>query len=150
MPPDGMSLLNESRSVGLSATKVTSAVMMKNHIVMQEDHGVAWVSTRERLANDYVAGPSFRQFNPMEIIGFHIFEIQVLFPKPPPLRPLKIRQIDAAQMVRITKKGVAIHHSMFKPAAKQVRHHPELTQSAIRCQPPWQVSQHLRMTICTR
>lgn len=149
MSPDGMSLLNERWPVRLPAAEVTSAVMMENHIFVQEDHGVAWVSTRERLANDYVAGLSFRQFHPMEIIGLHIFEIQVLFPQPPPLRPLKIRQVDAAEMIRITKKGVAIHHPMLEPAAKQMRYCPELEQPAIRCQPPWQVSQHLRMTICT-
>lgn len=149
MSPDGMSLLNERWPVRLPAAEVTSAVMMEHHIFVQEDHGVAWVSTRERLTNNYVAGLSFRQFHPMEIIGLHIFEIQVLFPKPPSLRPLKIRQVDTAEMVRITKKGVAIHHPMLEPAAKQMRYCPELEQPAIRCQPPWQVSQHLRMTICT-
>lgn len=96
MSPDGMSLLNERWPVRLPAAEVTSAVMMENHIFVQEDHGVAWVSARERLANDYVARLSFRQLNPMETIGFHIFEIQVLFPKPPPVRPLKIRQVDTA------------------------------------------------------
>lgn len=140
MSPDGMSLLNERRPVRLPAAEVTGAVVMKDHVFMQEDHSVAWVSARKRLANDYVAGTGFRQLNPMETIVLHVFEIEVLFSKPPPLRPLKIRQVDSAQMVRITKKGVAIHHPMLKPAANQMRHRPVLTQPAIRCQPPWQVS----------
>lgn len=73
MSPDGMSLLNERWPVRLPAAEVTSTVMMENHIFVQEDHGVAWVSTREGLANNYVAGLSFRQFYPIEIIGLHIF-----------------------------------------------------------------------------
>ena len=150
MPPEGVSLLCESRTIIFAAAKMTSAVVMNNLAVIQQYHGVAWVRTREWLANNHIARPGVTDRNSMKSVQFDVFQVKVFAAQPPTISPVKIRQVYAAQVIGVAEERVTINHSMLKATTKKMRNRAVLNQSSITSQPPRQACHHLRPSVCSR
>lgn len=56
MPPDGMGLFHVSHAVRLTPAKVPGMVVVKHHVIVQQDHRMAWISPRKRLADNHITG----------------------------------------------------------------------------------------------
>ncbi len=72
-----MGLPHKGQAVILSPAEVPGAVVMKNLATLQQDHRVAGVSARERLANDHIAGLRITGGNRVKAICRHIFDVEV-------------------------------------------------------------------------
>lgn len=136
MPPYRMGLFYKGQTVILTSAQVPGTVVMKHLMAFQKDHRVARVSTRERLANDYIAGTCLAGRHLAEAIGGHVLDIKVLAAQPPAIASLKVRQINAAQVIGIPEQRVTVHGAMLEPTAQQMRNRPELSQRAAAGQPP--------------
>ncbi|BHD63732.1 hypothetical protein SALSENF001_13940 [Salmonella enterica subsp. enterica serovar Senftenberg] len=100
------------------------------------DNDVTWL----RLSRRYLA----------ESIERHVAQIEVFTAQPPSVSALKIRQVNAAQVVCVPEKGVAVHDAMFEPAPPQEWNGPVFPQLPARCKPPWQPRHYLHLPVRTR
>ena len=150
MSPYRMHLLNVCRAHWLSPAKVSGMVVMKYHVFFEEDHCVARVSAGEWLPDDDVTWLRFARRYLAEAIERHVVQIEIFTAQPPSVSALKIRQINAAQVIRIHEKGVAVHDAMFEPAAQKEWDGPEFKEPSTTRQPPRNPCNLLHLTISAR
>lgn len=136
MSPYGMRLLNVCRAHGLSPAQMPGMVVMKHHVVIKENHCVARISAGEWFSDDDVSWLRLPRRYLAEAIERHVFQIEIFATQPPSVSALKIRQVNAAQVICVPEKGVAVHDAMFEPSPQQEWNWPEFQNSAIARQPP--------------
>lgn len=147
MSPYGMHLLNVCRAHWFSPAQVSGVVVMKYHVVFEENHCVARVSAGEWLPDDDVTRLRFARRYLAETIERHVVQIEIFTAQPPSVSALKIRQVNAAQVVCVPEKGVAVHDAMFETAPQQEWNGPEFQNSAIARQPPRKTTGNLRFAV---
>lgn len=103
MPPDGMGLFHVSHAEGFTPAEVPGVVVVKHHVIVQQDHRMARVGSRERLADYHIAGYGLAGGNLTETVGRHVLQVEILSAQPPAFCPGKIRQVNATQVIRIAK-----------------------------------------------
>lgn len=150
MSPYGMHLLNVCRAHWFSPAKVSGVVVVKHHVFFEEDHCVARVSAGEWLPDDDVTRLCLYRRYLTEAIERHVVQIEIFTAQPPSVSALKIRQVNAAQVIRVPEKGVAVHDTMFEPAPQQEWDGPEFQNSATARQPPRKTTGNLHLTISAR
>jgi hypothetical protein len=77
--------------------------VVKNHIVIEQNHCVARVSSGEWLPDYYVTWQRFSRRYLIEAIARHVVQIKVLPSQPPAIRPFEVREVNATQVIRITE-----------------------------------------------
>ncbi len=150
MSPYGMHLLNICRTHWLSPAQMSGVVVVKYYVFFEENHCVARVSAGEWLPDDDVTWLRFASRYLAEAIDRHVAQIEIITAQPPSVSALKIRQINAAQVIHVPEKGVAVHDAMFEPAAQQEWHWSEFQYPAIARQPPRKTTGNLHLAISTR
>ena len=103
MSPYGMHLLNVCRAHSLTPAQVSSVVVVKHHVVIEENHCVAGVSAGEWLPDDHITWLRFARRYLVETIERHVVQIKVLPSQPPAIRPFEVREVNATQVIRITE-----------------------------------------------
>ena len=149
MSPYGMHLLNVCRALWFSPTKVSGMVVMKYHVAIEQNHCVARVGAGEWLSDNDVAWLCILHGYLIEAIDLHIGEIEIFSPQPPSVSPPEVRQVDAAKMICVPEKRVAIHNAVVEPAPQQEWHRPVFPQLPARCKPPWQPRHYLHLPVST-
>lgn len=109
---------------------------MQDKAVFEEDHCVAWVSSRKWLSYNDVTRQGFTECHLMETVSLHVSKIQIFSPQPPTVSPLEVWKVYPAKVIGITEKRVAVGNAMLKPAPKQMLNRPELSQFSIARKPP--------------
>ncbi|KTZ81989.1 hypothetical protein DE11_19580 [Salmonella enterica subsp. enterica serovar Hadar] len=111
---------------------------------------MAWVGAREWLPDNDVARLCLSRRYLAESIERHVAQIEVFTAQPPSVSALKIRQVNAAKMICVPEKRVAIHNAVVEPAPQQEWHRPVFPQFPARCKPPWQPRHYLHLPVSTR
>gem|GEM_PF-5882743 len=150
MPPYRVRQAYISLPIGFAAAESPGQFVMEHGVISKPEHCVAGGCLREGAPYNYVTRQNIGRSNLVKSIGSHIFQVEVFSPNPPSVSALEVWQVDAAQMVGVPEKRVAIHHAMFKPASQQMRYRPELSKSAITCQPPFNAGRYLRHPVGSR
>lgn len=101
MPPDGVGLFDIRKPVWLSSADMTGAVMVQYLIIIEQDHRVARVCTRERLTDNDIAWLGRLKVNLSKPVVFHIVQIEILTTQPPTVLPFEIWKIYSAKVVGI-------------------------------------------------
>ena len=105
--------------------------VMQDGVFTQPDHRVTRVALRKSAPDDYVAGLDGLKADFTEAIGRHVFQVKVFAADPPAVASLEVRQIDAAEMIGVSKKRVAVRHAVLEASAQQVRHRTEFAKAAV-------------------
>ncbi len=111
---------------------------------------MARVGAGEWLSDNDVAWLCILHGYLIEAIDLHIGEIEIFSPQPPSVSPPEVRQVDAAKMICVPEKRVAIHNAVVEPAPQQEWHRPVFPQFPARCKPPWQPRHYLHLPVSTR
>ena len=111
---------------------------------------MARVGAGEWLSDNDVAWLCILHGYLIEAIDLHIGEIEIFSPQPPSVSPPEVRQVDAAKMICVPEKRVAIHNAVVEPAPQQEWHRPVFPQLPARCKPPWQSRHYLHLPVSTR
>ena len=111
---------------------------------------MAWVGAGEWLPDNDVAWLCILHGYLIEAIDLHIGEIEIFSPQPPSVSPPEVRQVDAAKMICVPEKRVAIHNAVVEPAPQQEWDGPELQNSSSARKPPRKPCNPLHLAISTR
>jgi len=150
MPPDGVGLFDIRKPVWLSPADVTGAVVVQHLIIIEKDHRVAGVCTRERLTDNDIPWLGRLKVNLSKSVGHHIFQVEILTTQPPTVFALEIRKVYSAKVIRVPEKRVAIHFPVLKPAPGKMRYRPEFVKHPITCQPPFNAGDNLHGSVSCR
>ncbi|STM33259.1 Uncharacterised protein [Escherichia coli] len=84
------------------------------------------------------------QGHPVKARCLHIVQVKVLTVAPPVILTVKIRHINACQMVCIPEQGVTVRHPVRKTSPGQVWHTAEFVNVTPADQPPGQCAFYLQ------
>jgi len=73
-----MGLFHVSHAEGFTPAEVPCVVVVKHHVIVQQDHRMARVGSREGLANNHIARYGLACRNLTETVGRHVLQIEIL------------------------------------------------------------------------
>ncbi len=88
------------------------------------------------------------QGHPVKARCLHIVQVKVLTVAPPVILTVKIRHINACQMVCIPEQRVTVRHPVRKAPSGQVRNAAEFVNVTPADQPPGQGTFYLQSPVC--
>lgn len=91
---------------------------------------------RSKTAQQHIAGQRLIRGYPVKSFPFHIVKVVVFAVVPPVIFTRIISKLDAGQMVCIPDQGPAVHYTVLKLAACQMRHAAEFMNFIVADQPP--------------
>lgn len=89
-----------------------------------------------KTANQHIARLRPVRAHLVKSVRFKVIQVEIFILIPPVFLAMKIRQINAGQMVGIAEKCVAVVHAMLKLTASKVRHAAEFMNFIVADQPP--------------
>lgn len=77
MPPDGMGLFHVSHAEGFTPAEVPGVVVVKHHALVQQDHRMARVGSREGLADNHIARYGLARGDLLKAISRKVVQVEI-------------------------------------------------------------------------